>query len=111
MAETDVEQGTSANGAQGEQIGHEAETRQPSPEMPAMSEAPEGLAADRARGKLIACLALAGGGAFAAIRRARRARASQQRERRWPVLPAMRARKGRSRCAACGARTRKLRHR
>jgi hypothetical protein len=111
MAETDVQQGTGANGAQGEKAGHEAETRQRSPDMPAVSESPEGHAADRARGRLIACLALAGGGAFVATRRARRARASQQRQRRWPILPAMRARKGRSRCAACGARTRKLRHR
>jgi hypothetical protein len=110
MAEANVEQGTSTNGAHGEQIAGEAETRQPSPEMPG-AEPLEGHPAGRSRGKIIACLALAGGGAFAAIRRARRAKASHQRRRRWPVLPVLRARSARSCCQACGARTRKLRSR
>jgi hypothetical protein len=111
MAETDVEQGTSTNGAQGqgEQIAQKPDTQQPSPEVPAAPTPPEGHAANRSRGKIIACLALVGGGALAAIRRARRARASHKRRGHWPVVPAMPTRIGRSRRAASGARARKRR--
>ena len=97
MAETDVKQDTSANGAQGqgEQIAQEPGTQQPWTETPAAPAAPVGPIADRRRGKLIACLALVGGGALAAIRSRRKARAHRQSRRRWPVVPAMLTRKGR----------------
>jgi hypothetical protein len=113
MAETDVEQGSSTNGAQGqgEQIAQKPETRQPSPEVPAAPAPPEGHTASRGRGKIIACLALAGGGALTAIRRARRARASHQRRRRLPVVPAVLTRRGRSRRAASSPRAHKLKRR
>ncbi len=111
MAETDVTQGTSANGAQGqgEQIAQEPGARQPSTEAPAAPAAPEGRIADRRRRKIIACVALVGSGALAAIRRGRRARAYHQGRRRWPVVSAILRRPGRSRRAASGARPRKLR--
>jgi hypothetical protein len=111
MAETDVEQDTGANGpqGQGEQIAQEAEAPQPSTEAPVTSAAPEGRVAGRKRVKIIACVALVGSGALAAIRRRRRARAHRQGRRRWPVGPAMLTRTGRSRRAAGSARPRKRR--
>jgi hypothetical protein len=118
MAETDLEQGTGANGAQeqGEQIAQEPGAhaqepgeQQPWTEAPAAPAAPVGPIAGRRRGKMIACVALVGGGAFAAIRKGRRARAHRQSQRRWPVVPAMLTRAGRSRRAASSARGRKRR--
>jgi hypothetical protein len=109
MAEADVEQLTSANGAQGqgEQITPEPETLQPWTEEPAPT-APETRTADRRRTKIIACLALAVGGALAVIRSRMRAR-SQRGRRRWRVFSAMRNRTSRGHRATGRARLRKLR--
>jgi hypothetical protein len=111
MAETDVTQGTSANGAQGqdEQIAHEPGVQQPSIEAPAAPAAPEDRTGSHKRRRIIAFVALLGSGAIAAIRRIRRTKAQHRRERRWPVMSAMLTRRGRSRRAASSARPRKLR--
>jgi hypothetical protein len=111
MAETDVEHGAGVNGTQGqgEQIAPETETQQLSPEVPASPVALECHTASRSRGRIIAGVALVGGGAFAAIRRARRAEASHQRRGPRHVVPAMLTRRGRSRRTASSARARKLR--
>jgi hypothetical protein len=101
MAETDVEQGTSANGAQGqdEQIVQKPGTEQPPTEAP-FTPVAEDLTADHRRGKIIACVAVVAGGALAVIRRGRRARAHRQGRRRWPLVPAMLTRTGHSRHAS-----------
>jgi hypothetical protein len=98
MAEADVEQGTSANGVsgEGEQIAQRPEMQQPPTEAPAAPVEPEGPAANGRRVKIIACVALVGGGALAAIRRARRATAHDRGRRHWPLSAAMLTRKGRS---------------
>jgi hypothetical protein len=110
MAEADVKQRTSANGVpgEGEQIAQEPETQQPRTEGPAAPVERDGPAAPGRRVKIIACIALVGGGALAAIRRTRRARAHDQGRRHWPLSPAMLTLKGRSHRAATSARRRKL---
>jgi hypothetical protein len=109
MAETDVEQGTSTNAAQGEdeQITRESKAPPPWTDTPAAPAAPEG--ASHKRGKLIACAALVGGGALAAIRKGRRTRALRQGGRRWPAVPAMLTRTGRRSRRASSGRARKRR--
>lgn len=111
MTETDVTQGTGANGAQGEgeATAQEPGAQQPWTETPAAPAPPEGHAAGARRGKIIACVALVGVGALAAIRRGRRAKAHRQGRRRWPVLPAMLTRTARSRRAASSTRLRRWR--
>lgn len=110
MAETDVEQGTSANGAAGkdEQIAPQPEAPQTWTDTSARPAASEVPTADHRRAKLIACAALVGGGAFAAIRKTRRRRA-QSHGRRWPAVPAMLTRTGRSRRKASSGHARKRR--
>lgn len=109
MAVTDVKQGTSANGAQGqdEQIAQEPRTEQPSTEAPS-TPASEDRTADHTRGKIIACVAVLAGGALAVILRGRRARAHRHGRPRGPLVPAMLTRTGRSRHTS-SARGRKRR--